>query len=108
MLFMSGDHSGADKVFYESIRREFAYNEAIAIHFRPSTKGVPLQMRGKVAAVKPNYAFVQVEGYPKFISPKSKHGPVILKVGDEVEFAIEFSARGPVAVWPKVLGQLQL
>lgn len=108
MLFLSGDFSGAQKVFNESVRREFPFSEAITTHYRPTKNGAPLQLRGKVTAAKPNFAFFEIQGYPKIICPKSKHGASTLKIGNDVEFALEFNARGPVAVWPKVVGQLDL
>ena len=98
MLFIAGDHEGAAKIFRESLRREFPYAEATTIHFRPQVPGVgPLQLRGKITTVRPNYVLIQVEGYPNFICPKSKFGSIQLSVGAAVQFNVEFSAKGQVA-----------
>jgi len=103
MQFLYGEHDNAAKTFQESVRREFPYEEAIAIHFRPKKDGVPLKLRGKVAVVRPNYVLIQVEGYPMFVCPKAKFGSAPMVKGVDVDFTLEFNAKGPTASWPVVL-----
>ena len=101
MLFVAEDHKGADAVFKESVRREFPYPEAVTIHFRPKDKnGAAMQIRGKVTRIRPNFALIQSEGYPTFVCPRSKFGTAQLSLGADVQFTLEFSAKGPVAVQP--------
>jgi tetratricopeptide (TPR) repeat protein len=103
LLFLSGDHAGAEKVFRESVRREFPYSEATTIHFRPKRNGAAIQLLGKIVVIKPSFALIETEGYPMFICPRAKQGSAKLAVGGKVKFSVEFSAKGPVAVWPQTL-----
>lgn len=101
LLFMNGEFSAADKIFSESIKREFPATELIKIQFRPTnykdgTK-VKHQLKGTVTAVKAGYAFIEVPGYPRFFCPGSKFGSIIMRRGMEVTFEPGFSARGAIA-----------
>jgi hypothetical protein len=100
---MAADYTGAQTVFQESVRREFPYMQATTIHFRPHDlkPGQPMQLQGKITTLRPNFALIESEGYPQFICPKSKFGAANLSVGAVVQFIVEFSAKGPVATFPK-------
>jgi hypothetical protein len=102
---MAGEFSGADKTFQESVRREFPYSETHAIHFRPSIidRNRALSLQGKVNRVYPRFALIEVEGYPNFVCNNSKIGGSQTKVGMDVKFEVEFSAKGPIVARPMLL-----
>jgi hypothetical protein len=96
---MAGDYAGANKVFQQSVAREFPFMQATTVHFRPHDlkHGQPMQLQGKITTLRPNYALIEAEGYPQFICPRSKFGTAKLSTGAIVQFIVEFSAKGPVA-----------
>jgi hypothetical protein len=110
MLFMSGDFGAADKVFQESLRREFPYSEVHSVHFRPLIRGEsgldPFQLRGKVTVVQPKHVFIESEGYPRFFCSSSKFSGIQLKVGMPIQFDVVFSAKGAIATKPVVIQPL--
>lgn len=109
MLFMSTKYQEARKVFQETVRREFPPAEATAIHFTPrqAVLGLKIPIQGRVTVVKPHFALIEAEGIPTFICPASKLGSTKLNVGIDVEFEVEFSAKGPIAINPKLTGALR-
>jgi hypothetical protein len=96
---MEGDTAEASKLFEESIRQAFSYDEKYRIQFRPSGPGIkaPLQLRGTVITVKPAYIFIQTEKYPNFISRTTRIDKTILQRGMRVSFEPVFSAKGAYA-----------
>lgn len=107
LLFLEQQFTEADKVFRESIKREFPSLEQITVHYRPTsgTPRKPLRMEGKVIIVKNSYSLIEVEGYPPIVCPSSKYGNTTLRKGMKVSFEIAFSAKGPVAYYPMIVTQ---
>lgn len=104
MYFMNGQYSEADRIFAETIKRDFAPYEANTVHYRPLTKSSPvarLTLKGKVVQVRAGYAFIEVPGLPRFLCPSSKQLGVTLRPGMTVTFEPAFSARGAIAEKPK-------
>src|SRR5882757_2521204 len=70
LLFM--DHKGGDaqRIFNESTRQGFTFEEKTGIQFRPLTPSSkdPLQLTGRVISVRPGFLFVENEGYPRFFT----------------------------------------
>ena len=100
LLFMEGKTTEAAKVFEESIRQGFTYDEKIQIQFRPRDPANPktsMRLSGSVVTVKPNYIFIQTERYPNFISTITKSDGIVLQRGMRVTFQPAFNAKGPHA-----------
>lgn len=100
LLFMDGKPGEAGKVFSESIRQGFSYDEKIRIQFRPRDpidRSAPLRLSGRVTTVKPSYVFVQTDKYPDFISAITKIDKTILQRDTSVTFQPLFNAKGPYA-----------
>jgi pentatricopeptide repeat protein len=100
LLFMDGKTDDALKVFEESIKQGFSFDEKIRIHFRPRDPGDPsaaLRLSGRVVTVKPTYIFIETEGFPNFISTTTKVDKTILQRGMHVTFQPMFNAKGPFA-----------
>jgi tetratricopeptide (TPR) repeat protein len=100
LLFMDGKIDEAGKVFAESIRQEFSYDEKLRIQFRPrdaADRSAPLRLSGRVTTVKPSYVFVQTDKYPDFISTTTKIDKTILQRDTKVTFQPVFNAKGPYA-----------
>ena len=75
LLFTDGKSDEAGKLFSESIRQEFSYDEKSRIQFRPRDpvdRSAPLRLSGRVTTVKPSDVFVQTDEYSDFISPTTK------------------------------------
>jgi tetratricopeptide (TPR) repeat protein len=104
MLFMNGEFTEADRVFGESLKREFPSAEMHSIEFRPpdpmDSKRL-FRLNGKVVAVKAGFAFLECPGYPNFLCPGSKYGGLLMTKGLEVTFGVAFSAKGAVADHPQ-------
>jgi hypothetical protein len=100
LLFMEGKTEDANKIFAESQRQGFSYDEKIRVQFRaqdPSDRTVSLRLSGKVTTVKPTYVFLQTDRYPDFISGTTKVGSSILQRGMQVTFQPVFNAKGAYA-----------
>ena len=100
LLFMDGRPDEAAKIFDESMRQGFSYDERIQVQFRPRdpvNKALPLRLSGRVTTVKPTYVFIQNDKYRDFISRTIKVDETILRRGTEVTFQPMFGARGPYA-----------
>jgi tetratricopeptide (TPR) repeat protein len=100
LLFMDGNTDEASKVFSESIRQGFSYDEKVRVQFRPNDpaeRKAPLRLSGTIITVKPTYVFVQTDKYPNFISATTKLGKTILQRDIKVTFQPVFSAKGPYA-----------
>jgi tetratricopeptide (TPR) repeat protein len=100
LLFMEGQTEDANKIFAESQKQGFSYDEKVRVQFLPrdpSDRTVPLRLLGKVTTVKPTYVFLQTDKYPDFISGTTKVGSTILQRGMEVTFQPVFNAKGAYA-----------
>jgi SIR2-like domain len=99
LLFMDEKFSEAQKVFNESIRQGFTFDQRTKLQFRPvdPVSKARLQLAGRVVAVKPGFIFVQNERYPQFFAPTTRIGKTVLQTGMRIQFEPAFSARGPVA-----------
>lgn len=100
LLFMDGKPDEAAKIFSESLRQGFSYDEKLRIQFRPRDpvdQKAPLRLSGRVTTVKPAYVFVQTDKYPDFISTTTKIGKTILQRDMRVTFQPVFNAKGPYA-----------
>jgi hypothetical protein len=72
---MDGKSDEAGKLFSESIRQEFSYDEKIRIQFRPRDpvdRSAALRLSGRVTTVKLSDVLVQTDKYPDFISTTTK------------------------------------
>jgi hypothetical protein len=97
---MDGKADEANKVFSESIRQGFSYDEKIRIQFRPRDpvdRTAPLRLSGRVTTVKPSYVFVKTDKYPDFISATTKIDKTILQRDTRITFQPVFNAKGPYA-----------
>ena len=100
MLFIDGKFSESDTVFSEAQKREFPSPELNKVQFRPRDRTDPtrvLRMTGRIAVVKPGFAFIESHEFPKFFCPGSNFGRLPIRVGLQVSFEPGFSARGPIA-----------
>ncbi len=100
LLFLNQEHSEAERVFDESVRRAFPRAEANVIQFRAFEPGPtlrPLRIEGLVVAIKAGYAFLESGAYPPFFYPGTKVGGVPLTLGIRVSFEVAFCAKGAVA-----------
>jgi hypothetical protein len=94
---MDGKGSEAAKIFDESTRQGFSFDEKNRIQFRPRDPSDPtarLRLSGTVVAVKPAYVFVQNEKLSDFMSRTTRVESTILQRGTRVTFEPAFSARG--------------
>jgi hypothetical protein len=97
---MEGQTDEASKVFEESTKQGFTYDEKIRVQFRPrdpADRNVALRLSGRVATVKPTYIFIQTDRYPNFISGTTKTEKTILQRGMRVTFQPVFNAKGGYA-----------
>ena len=104
MLFMDEQFSEANKVFAETMKRDFSTYETNAIQYKPRAKDNPKNfavLKGKVIQVKAGYAFIEVPGFPRFMCPNSKQHGVTLRRGMDVKFEPGFSAKGAQADKPR-------
>lgn len=60
--------SEAEKIFNESIKQGFTFEEKTKIQFRPTERGSkePLRLIGPVTSQKPGFVFIQNESYTDF------------------------------------------
>jgi len=106
MLFMNGQFSKSDKVFEESIKRDFTASELNTIQFRPLDPvklTIRHRIKGYVIIVKAGYALIESIGYPKpFLCPGSKFKGILMKKGLNLTFEPAFNAKGAVADNPRI------
>lgn len=101
LLFLNGEFTEADKVFEEANKQGLSADERHSIEFRPRDPAQPdrpLVLKGSVHDVRIGYAFVDVSGYPRLLSPGSRWNGVRLVPGLTVECELVFAAKGPNAV----------
>jgi tetratricopeptide (TPR) repeat protein len=104
MQIMTGQITEGNKVFEESIRRNFTSDEMNKIQFRPwdlSNHPAPLKLDGVVIVRKAGYALIESEGFPPFLIPGWRIGELAMEKGLKVSFEPAFAARGRLAVNPK-------
>jgi tetratricopeptide (TPR) repeat protein len=100
LLFMDGKFGEASKVFEESARQGFSFDERIAIQFAPrdpTDRSFPLRLAGRISTVRPNFVFIQTDKYPDFISRITRVDGVNLQKGMRVTFQPLFNAKGSYA-----------
>lgn len=99
LLFMEHKVSEAQKIFNESTRQGFTFEEKTKIQFRPTVPGSKacLQLVGRITSVKPGFLFIQNESYTDFFTTTTRVGNTVLQRGMSVRFEPAFSARGAVA-----------
>jgi hypothetical protein len=100
LLFMDGKTDDAVKVFEESTKQGFTYDEKVRIHFRPrdpADQSAALRLSGRVVTVKPTYIFIQTDRFPNFISTTTKADKTILQRDMHVTFQPMFNAKGAYA-----------
>lgn len=98
LLFLNKEFSEADKVFFESNKRDFTSTELNSLQFRPPNPEnlkQPLRVDGEIVIVKAGYALVDSPGYPRLLLPGSKFGGIVVKPGVKGMFELSFAARGP-------------
>jgi tetratricopeptide (TPR) repeat protein len=106
MLFLNGQFTEADEVFEKSVTLGLAPGDLHRVEFKPrdaSDSTRPLRLCGKVAAVKNGYALIDVQGYPRVISPGAKWFGTPMRRDLPVEFKIVFSPKGAVADEPTAM-----
>lgn len=100
MYFMNGEFTEADKIFAETLKQEFSRTESYIVNFNPrdpADRLRPLRIDGVVADVRPGYAFLDSQQYPRIFCPGSKFGGTKMARGVRVSFEICFCAKGPIA-----------
>jgi hypothetical protein len=100
LLFMDGKTTEAAKVFDESLKHGFTYEERIRVQFKPrdpANPKDPLRLSGRVKTVKPTFIFIQTDRYPDFISRTTRADGAILQRGVAVTFEPVFNAKGSYA-----------
>jgi tetratricopeptide (TPR) repeat protein len=100
--FLSGDFTGAEKTFEESTRQKFSLSERRRIEFAPHApaSAEPLRLQGTVTWVAAGYSFILVPEFPRIFCPGSKYQGIVMRKGTRLNFALAFSAGGPVASDP--------
>ncbi|MFH0878734.1 MAG: hypothetical protein V2A34_03390, partial [Lentisphaerota bacterium] len=105
MYFMDGSFTEAQDIFAKHHARTFSVQEIENPSFRPrdpkDTRKY-LFLKGNVVSVKTGYSFIQTEDYPNFFCPASKYEGLILRKGMGIVFQPAFSAKGPVALHPRL------
>lgn len=105
LLFLNEQFSDAQRIFQESIKREFVGPEMQTAFYKPVdpiTKE-PLRVTGKVVDVHYRSSRIEKEGWPLLTCLSSKVGGVPLTKGMNVEVDLVFSAKGPTGIAPRVL-----
>jgi SIR2-like domain len=100
LLVMDQKPGEAQKIFAETTRQGFSYEERIAAHFRPRDLATNARLRlpGRVTTVKAGYVFIQSDQYnPDFRAGTTRVKGTILQRGAKVTFSPGFTAAGPIA-----------
>jgi hypothetical protein len=98
LLFMDGKTGEATRVFDESVKQGFSFEERNFLNFRPHDPAnpvAPIRLTGRVVTVKPGYVFIQHDTYPDFMSRSTRVRDTILQKGSQVTFEPAFCAKGP-------------
>ena len=104
LLFLNEQFLDAQRIFQESIRREFVGPDMQTAFYKPvdlATKE-PLRVAGKVVDVHYRLSTIEKEGWPLLTCSSSKVGGVILRNGMKVTVEIVFSAKGATAIAPRI------
>ena len=105
LLFLDGSFSEAQGIFSESSKHNFSATEMNQIQFYPRDPhdiNMPLRFQGKVKYVKAGYAIIESLGYPDFLCPSSKYDGIIITPGLPLTFEPVFTAKGHIAIYPKM------
>jgi len=81
---MNGEFSEAQKVFSESLKRNFTAVELNTVQFHPPNQAnpaEPLRINGKVILVRAGYVMIEAGAYRPFICPGSKFWGNLLSRG---------------------------
>lgn len=100
MLFMNGDFSAAEKIFAESAKGGFSFEELNREEFVPKLREI--EWTGTITDVRHGFAFVQVAGYPAIFFPGAKFGRLPITKGIKITFRPAFRARGVVVRGPRL------
>jgi hypothetical protein len=103
MLFLNGQFTDADQVFEKSLKLGLATGDLHRIEFKPheaADPSRPLKLSGTVAGVKNGYAFIDVAGYPRLLSPGGRWFGTRMHRGLNVECSIVFTPKGVIADMP--------
>jgi tetratricopeptide (TPR) repeat protein len=106
MLYLNGDFTAAAEVFAKSETQNFTFAERQRLDYQPhkrDAEGGPLRLQGRVTAVKPGFAFIQVPGYSDVFCPGSRFGDLLMTPGLDLTFRLAFTPRGPLAVDPELV-----
>lgn len=105
MLFLNGQFTEANRIFEESVRREFSETDMNMVSFKPFgiNTNEPLRVEGKVVNVHFRTTTIEKEGWPLLSCAISKTGNLILRKDMKVTVEIVFSAKGAEAVAPRSL-----
>jgi len=105
LLYLNEDFSDAKIIFQESIKREFVGPDIQKYLYKPvdPVTKEPLRIVGKVVDVSFRSSTVEIEGWPLVTCSSSKVEGAIFRINMKVEVEIVFSAKGPVAISPRIL-----
>jgi tetratricopeptide (TPR) repeat protein len=106
MLFMAGKFTEGKEIFEETLKRDMSTRESNETNFTPPNLQHPdttLRLEGTVTSLRPGYAFIEANGYPRFLCPGSKFNGLVLSLGMRISFEPAFSARGAQASDPQAV-----
>ncbi len=104
-LFMNNEYTESGKVFDESNKRSFTAKERneVQLYARDDDRKKYLFLTGNVVVVKAGYSLIQNPQFPRpFLCPGSKHKNLLMKKDMDIIFALGFSAKGIIAVLPRI------
>jgi len=98
LLFIDGSYDAARKVWDDAREQNFTYEERVKRQYDPrDSDGKRVTFSGVVKAVKPSFIFIQPPDGFDVISSTTVIKGVPVQRGDNVEFNLTFSAKGPFA-----------
>ena len=106
---MDGAFDKADAVFASSIKNAFPADELYQVHFKPfdpKDPSKPFTLYAEVVSVKPGYSLLKPDGYPQILCHASKYKGALMKRGLRVSINVCFCAKGPLALYPLLVGSL--
>lgn len=104
LLFLSEQFSDAQRVFQESVKREFVGPDMQTAFYKPIDLATKEHLRiiGKVVDVHFRSSTIEKEGWPLLTCTSSKVGELSLRKDMKVSVEIVFSAKGPMAIAPRI------
>lgn len=99
LLYQDGKFVEARKLWEDARELDFTDEERTRRHYVPRdhATGNKLRFSGVIAHTKPTYVIVQPHEGPTIISKTTAVGNKALEKGQEVDFELSFSAKGPLA-----------